>query len=228
MSVSHPLGSPVGDSTPRRLPINGFPKSESHLLGYQEPSVQWAAIERILSDDATTRGHDSSLHNGDRYAVGGKHKPTTGVWKMPTFSSMARNVWDIITGIFKATWSYATHKTNAVVDDLARESTFAVVTFTSRQAAVAARHCIADGRGHSRWLTVEEIPVPPLADAAPCDFITCRGCCRPVSLSIPKKQQMIRKYTSPPSAGRHLRLLHLPNKCSRRFRRPYQALRAVA
>ena len=163
--------------------------------GTKEPSVQWAAVERIISDDTTIRDRESR-HQGERYAIGGKHKPTTGVWKMPTFSSLLRGVWDAIAGIFVAMCRYAKHKTNAAVDDLARESTCAVVTFTSRQAAVAARNCIADGRGQTRWLTVEEVPVPPLADAAACDFITCRGCCRPVSLSIPKKQQMLRKYFS--------------------------------
>ena len=163
--------------------------------GTEEPSVQWAAVERIISDDTTIRDRDSR-RQGERYAIGGKHKPTTGVWKMPTASSILKAACDIFTGIFKVMWEYASHKTNAAVNDLARESTCAVVTFTSRQAAVAARHCIADGRGQSRWLTVDEIPVPPLADAAACDFITCRGCCRPVSLSIPKKQQMLRKYFS--------------------------------
>ena len=163
--------------------------------GTQEPSVQWAAVERIISDDTTIRDRESR-NQGERYAIGGKHKPTTGVWKMPTFSSLLRGVWDVIAGVFVSMCQYAKQKTNAAVDDLARESTCAVVTFTSRQAAVAARHCIADGRGQSRWLTVEEVPVPPLADAAACDFITCRGCCRPVSLSIPKKQQMLRKYFS--------------------------------
>jgi len=160
-----------------------------------EPSVQWAAVERIISDDTTIRDREAR-HHGERYAIGGKHKPTTGVWKMPTASSILKAAWDVFMGIFKVTWDFARRKTNAAVDDLARESTCAVVTFTSRQAAVAARHCIADGRGQSRWLTVDEIPVPPLADAAACDFITCRGCCRPVSLSIPKKQQMLRKYFS--------------------------------
>ena len=167
--------------------------------GTEEPSVQWAAVERIISDDTTIRDRDSR-RQGERYAIGGKHKPTTGVWKMPTASSILKAGWDvfvgIFTGVFRVVWEYVSHKTNAAVNDLARESTCAVVTFTSRQAAVAARHCIADGRGQSRWLTVDEIPVPPLADAAACDFITCRGCCRPVSLSIPKKQQMLRKYFS--------------------------------
>ena len=55
-----------------------------------------------------------------------------------------------------------------------------------------ARHCLADGRGAKRWTPVEEIPVPPLADAAACDLVTCRGCCRPVTLTINSQQQFLR------------------------------------
>ena len=59
-----------------------------------------------------------------------------------------------------------------------------------------ARHCLADGRGANRWTPVEDIPVPPLADAASFDFKTCRGCCRPVTMSLNSKQQFVRKYTA--------------------------------
>ena len=75
---------------------------------------------------------------------------------------------------------------------LVRESTYAVVTFTSRQAACAARQCLADGRGLDRWMTFEEIPVPPLADAAPLRLCPCRGCCRPVTISINDRQKSLR------------------------------------
>jgi hypothetical protein len=39
---------------------------------------------------------------------------------------------------------------------------YAVVTFTSRQAAIAARQCLADGKGVDRWMNVDGIPVTPL------------------------------------------------------------------
>jgi hypothetical protein len=61
---------------------------------------------------------------------------------------------------------------------------------------IIARHCLADGRGVSRWTPVEDIPVPPLADAASFDFKTCRGCCRPVTLTVNPQQQFLRKYTA--------------------------------
>ena len=71
------------------------------------------------------------------------------------------------------------------IKELAGQSgTFAVVTFTSRQAAAAARNCNIDGRGSSRWYTTKDLPVTPLSDAAPGDLKTCRNCCRPVTLSL--------------------------------------------
>lgn len=73
------------------------------------------------------------------------------------------------------------------------KSTFAVVTFTSRQAALTARHCLTDGKGHNQWITYESLPLPPLADSAPCeDFITCRNCCKPVTVTLGKNDVMAR------------------------------------
>jgi hypothetical protein len=70
---------------------------------------------------------------------------------------------------------------------------FAIVTLTSRQAAIAARQCLADGRGTDRWDHVDAIPVPPLADAPPRNIFFCRGCCRPVTLTINPKEQKARQ-----------------------------------
>lgn len=67
-----------------------------------------------------------------------------------------------------------------------KSESYAVVTFTSRQAAIAARQCLSDGSGLDGWREVDKIPVPPLADSVPfglckCD---CRGCCRPVTVTL--------------------------------------------
>lgn len=59
-----------------------------------------------------------------------------------------------------------------------------------------ARHCLADGRGANRWTPTEDIPVPPLADAAAGDLKTCRGCCRPVTMTVNSNQQFVRKYSA--------------------------------
>lgn len=70
--------------------------------------------------------------------------------------------------------------------------TYAVVTFTSRQAAIAARQCMTDGGGLDRWSKIDELPVPPLADAPPRDIFFCRGFCRPVSLTISDDEKRFR------------------------------------
>ena len=53
---------------------------------------------------------------------------------------------------------------------------YCVVTFTSRQAAVAARQCLVDGKGVNSWEQVTKIPMNPLADAPPRTPCFCRGC----------------------------------------------------
>lgn len=101
---------------------------------------------------------------------------------------------DVIEGIHDGLQKFGDDVKQKVAGTLARESTYAVVTFMSRQAAVAARQCLADGRGRNRWVTAKALPVPPLADAAPFNLFFCRGCCRPVSLSIHQRQKVLRKY----------------------------------
>lgn len=48
--------------------------------------------------------------------------------------------------------------------------TYAVVTFTSRQAAIAARQSLADGGGVNTWKQVDDIPISPLGKL---DFRAC-------------------------------------------------------
>jgi len=70
---------------------------------------------------------------------------------------------------------------------------YCVVTFTSRQAAIAARQCLADGKGTHAWEQVQNIPTYPLADAPPRKPCFCRGCCRPVALTISEREKKARK-----------------------------------
>lgn len=139
---------------------------------------QWEKVQQIIHDDEVAKGVSASDHR----------RAFSGAWKIPTISSIFRR--------FREKISTMRKRTKNVVEDFASDSTFAVVTFTSRQAAIAARHCLADGRGADRWIPVEDIPVPPLADAAAGDLKTCRGCCRPVTLTVNPKQQFVRKYTA--------------------------------
>ncbi len=145
---------------------------------------QWNQVNSILRtkdlDDES-----SSVNNRDI---------ETGVWVNPSFKSFTAAVKSDFLAFLRVVGRWTKGKTDPLTSTLAKDSTYAVITFSSRQASVAARHCLTDGRGVQRWLSVETVPVPPLADSAPCDIITCRGCCRPVTLNINNNQLMLRRY----------------------------------
>jgi len=61
-----------------------------------------------------------------------------------------------------------THNGKGYVTNLERPS-YAVVTFTTRRAAVIARQCMADGGSQNSWKQIDDIPIYPLADGAPLD-----------------------------------------------------------
>lgn len=69
-----------------------------------------------------------------------------------------------------------TNKAGKALTSILDHPSYAIVTFSSRQAAIAARQCLADGRGVHRWHQVDDIPTAPLADAPPCKPFFCRGC----------------------------------------------------
>lgn len=82
------------------------------------------------------------------------------------------------------------------VESFSRESTYAVVTFTSRQAAAAAKQCLeTESAKEGRiWMKPQDIPIPPLADAAPCTLLPFRYFCRPVTVSISEHRANLRYY----------------------------------
>jgi hypothetical protein len=86
-------------------------------------------------------------------------------------------------------------RTGNVGTNVLEHPTYAVITFTSRQAAVAARQCLADGGGLDRWIEIQELPIAPLADAPPWDIFFCRGICRPVTLTISDNEKKCRRFT---------------------------------
>lgn len=139
-------------------------------------SDQWSLVESMVNE---AHNKDGSLRSVQKHL-------DSGAWKMPKPIGIKK--------LFDDWRKAAANTTDRVVDTLARESSYAVVTFTSRQAAVAARHCLADGRGFGRWIAADNIPVPPLADAAPFSICPCRGCCRPVTLNINDRQKTARRY----------------------------------
>lgn len=167
-------GEDVPTAGSRRRLDTGF----SHVSSNHESQENWARVQQIVNDDEVAKG------------IQKKEKRITadGVWVYVPIKMVIK---EIVNRILE--WS---RKTKDAVDELRAESTFAVVTFTSRQAAIAARHCLADGRGVNRWTPIEHIPIPPLADAAAFDLKTCRGCCRPVTLTVNSNQQFIRKWAT--------------------------------
>lgn len=137
---------------------------------------EWDLVQSIVGDFEENRTKSN-----------GKLLISSGVWDCPC-PRIRPQEW------YSDLKEWATKKSSTAVDKYARDSTFAVVTFTSRQAAVAARHCLADGRGAERWNNLKDLPIPPLADAASCDICVCRNCCRPVTLSINERQKKLRYW----------------------------------
>ena len=101
------------------------------------PRTHWDKVKHIVSSmqKELERGGSSRKRNGSTQ----RYLPAiTGAWKWPTMDSILPK---------NTTETTTTSAANMLEDliDLSRESTYAVVTFTSRQAAVAARQCLTDG-----------------------------------------------------------------------------------
>lgn len=160
-------GGPAAVLLPTKFESENDPIGGFHIS-------RWQQVEAIVSEG----GHSE------------KSNIASGEWTWPGLRSFFGRT---KTGATKVK-AWAKAQTAGAVEDLARESTYAVVTFTSRQAAVAARNCIADGRGVDRWVAMPDLPIAPLADASSCDPCACRNCCRPVTLSINDRQKACRNY----------------------------------
>lgn len=114
----------------------------------------------------------------------------SGIWRLPRCKGLINHLF----GERRRRW-FLKECPEKALSPFAEESAFAVVTFTTRKAAAAARQCLADGRGVGRWLQPRDMPVPPLADAAACDILLCRNCCRPVTLTISDRRKNFRLAT---------------------------------
>ncbi|CAJ1945572.1 unnamed protein product [Cylindrotheca closterium] len=142
---------------------------------------KWGKVMRIVEETAKDMNGGNSR----------KRVISNGRWTCPSFRSICGGVSDRVSQCldnFKI-------KSPELLDDFASDSTYAVVTFTSRQAAVAARHSLADSRGADRWVNLSDLPTPPLADAPVCST-SCRGCARPVTFSISDTQKKIRHFVA--------------------------------
>ena len=122
-----------------------------------------------------------------------------GKWRKPSIQRIrslflcGRNTLKQHSSHMQAKIKEAANKSGNLAKQVTSTNTYAVVTLTSRQAAIAARQCLSDGSGLNAWREEEDIPIPPLADSAPCS-LDCRGCCRPVTLTIQDWQKLARLY----------------------------------
>jgi len=140
----------------------------------QTMNEKWSKVIQIANESSSRRDKDGKVDP----ILSGSYSESSVFESMMTMLKNACNI---------STWQR--RSTDIDSFNLVGESTFAVVTFTSRQAAVAARHCLADSRGADRWNPVKDLPSPPLADAPVCNLLSCA---RPVTLSINVQQKMIR------------------------------------
>ena len=150
---------------------------------------QWARIESIMNENKHSKRPDLVRRKSVKPSQQKRRKKLeTGVWALPKF--FGRSTKHAVKEVVGQGTEISKDIRMTVEDHLLRESTYAVVTFTSRQAAVAARQCLSDGRGLDRWKASNRLPIPPLADVAPCSLCPCRGCCRPVTLTITDGQKV--------------------------------------
>jgi hypothetical protein len=176
------------------------PRSEEHV------ALEMTELTRGESDtDSSTapasirtidRGDNNSNINGARtngvkpngsslHEVNGT-PPMRWVW--PSLSHLRdRQTW-------KELWERArpagAKLRSKVPEVLLSENSYAILTFTSRQAAAAARQYLSS----SRELSMHDIPIPPLADAAPCTLMPFRFVCRPVTVTAKDWQKNVRLY----------------------------------
>jgi hypothetical protein len=159
-------------------------------LRSRSTSNQWERVQSIVMDNQKLSSQSSSQ----------PRLINTGEWRLPFCCSWGRTVvhhgqsigQHIAEANAKAL-KRAASKSGQLVNSVVQDATYAVITFTSRQSAIAARQCLTDGSGLDMWREVEDIPIPPLADAAPFNGWSGRGLCRPVTLTLSDNQKMIRR-----------------------------------
>ena len=138
----------------------------------------WEVVETLAEESKNNKKKHSKAY-----------RVSDGVWNTPSLRRTYKGLRRYLLNLFL--WSR--ENSDEMTDVMARESTYAVVTFTSRQAAIAARRCLADGRGADSFKTMNSLPVPPLADSAAFNVFDCRGFTRPVTIGLNESQKNWRK-----------------------------------
>lgn len=142
----------------------------------KKPSDLWEEAEKLV-------GSEQYMVKFGSHVV--KRKMNTGKWSNPFGKSGSSKDYTTREFLAKVIPSGFLSRIN-------KAESYAVVTFTSRQAAIAARQCLSDGSGLDGWREVDKIPIPPLADSVPWNICDCRGCCRPVTLTLPSQERRFR------------------------------------
>jgi hypothetical protein len=180
MHLDTPTATNKKDDTVNPVPGRVGDVETGEAPSLPEKENEWDVVKSIVADVSQSERSKPKL-------------VSSGAWSFPSLKSLARKTkQSAATGATQVVKSVK--NTTLDVVDLSRESTYAVVTFTSRQAAVAARHCLADGRGTDRWISSNDLPIPPLADAAAGDLFACKNCCKPVTLSIDDRHKDYRNF----------------------------------
>lgn len=201
----------LGNGTSRSL--NGLTTSEDCETALQDDAIQEVSTHSLQSDPmrgSSVRFRSSrkvasevnadpdpwevveTLAEESKNNKKNRSKPyrvSAGVWTAPSLRRTYKGLRRYLFNLFL--WSR--ENSDEITDVAARESTYAVVTFTSRQAAIAARKCLADGRGADSFKTMNSLPVPPLADSAAFNVFDCRGFTRPVTIGLNESQKNWRK-----------------------------------
>ena len=156
-------------------------KSERRLT----PAGHWQRAQSIV----LTTQHGSSGARENRRV----RQIQDGRWNLPMIG-MFRRLCFTSHRLDRRVLKHAATISSQAVSTVVENPTYAVVTFTSRQAAIAARQCLADGRGSDRWKAIQDIPTAPLAESPPFNCWSGRGLMRPVTLAMNDQQKMARRY----------------------------------
>lgn len=130
-----------------RIPATAAIERERCSTG-SSAEVQWQMAAEIAIEN---RQH----HHGVR----GRKLKQSGLPSGSWFSS-SKSKSDSEQSRSSPTESDPTLKKGNIVSSMVDHHTYAVVTFTSRQAAIAARQCMADGSGLGRWEELDEVCIP--------------------------------------------------------------------
>ena len=166
-------------------PNEGMKKKNPRAISSER---QWQVAAEIVKDTGSPRS------GGRRVSIAEPKRLPSGRWKVPSWRLLLQKLVRKGKTANESVLKRAASTSGLILNHVVADATYAVVTFTSRQAAIAARQCLADGSGMDRWAEIEDLPIPPLADSPAWNLLWCRGMCRPVTLTLNDYQKRMRKY----------------------------------